>query len=293
MLETPNYINLDEVLATVNIALKEDLGGTSNANNDITAALIPEVTQAIATIITREDMVFCGRAWAESCFKQIDPTLVINWRVADGDLIAANSILLEVTGNARAILTAERCALNFIQTLSGTASTAHHYANFLDGTHTQLLDTRKTLPGLRNAQKYAVLCGGGNNHRIGLYDAFLIKENHIFACGGIMQAVAQARKTAPGKDIEVEVESLDELSQAIDAGADIVMLDNFSIELVERAVALANGRCKLEVSGNITEKDLKLLATTGVNYISSGALTKHLKAIDLSLRLALRDTQKL
>jgi nicotinate-nucleotide pyrophosphorylase (carboxylating) len=179
--------------------------------------------------------------------------------------------------------------LNFIQTLSSTATVTHHYARVLTHTNTQLLDTRKTLPGLRNAQKYAVLCGGGSNHRIGLYDAFLIKENHISACGGIAQAVSQARAMAPDKDVEVEVESLDELNCAINAGADIVMLDNFSLDLVKRAVALSAGRCKLEVSGNITEKQLKLLAATGVNYISSGALTKHINAVDLSLRLKLAE----
>lgn len=286
-LSYPNYLTQIDINATVNTALAEDLDGEVNAANDVTAALIPETTQASASVITRENLVFCGKAWAQACFSQIDATLQVEWKVADGEHVSANTELFTVSGNARAILTAERCALNFVQTLSATATITQHYCQFLQGTNTQLLDTRKTLPGLRNAQKYAVLCGGGNNHRVGLYDAFLIKENHIFACGGINQAVTQARASAPNKDIEVEVESLEELTIAIESGADIVMLDNFSVELVKQAVALAAGRCKLEVSGNITEKQLKLLASTGVNYISSGALTKHINAVDLSLRLKL------
>ena len=285
----PDYLNQDDIISTVNIALSEDLNGNVDAAGDITAALIAEGTQAVASVITRESMTFCGQAWAQCCFTQIDPFLRIDWKVFDGQQVSANTQLFSVSGSARSILTAERSALNFIQTLSSTATMTHHYARILMHTNTQLLDTRKTLPGLRNAQKYAVLCGGGSNHRIGLYDAFLIKENHISACGGIAQAVSQARAMAPDKDVEVEVESLDELDCAINAGADIVMLDNFSLDLVKQAVALSAGRCKLEVSGNITEKQLKLLAATGVNYISSGALTKHINAVDLSLRLKLTE----
>lgn len=287
MISTPKYLNDSDIVNAVNAALAEDLGGEINPSNDITALLIPDTTQASASVITRDDMIFCGKAWAQACFTLIDPSIELQWQVQDGDRVKGNSQLFRVQGNARTILTAERCALNFIQTLSATATSAHHYSQYLIGTNTQLLDTRKTLPGLRNAQKYAVLCGGATNHRIGLHDAFLIKENHIFACGGIGQAVAQARKMAPNRPVEVEVESIQELNIAIEAGADIVMLDNFSIALVEEAVALNAGRCKLEVSGNITEKQLKLLGGTGVNYISSGALTKHIKAIDLSLRLTL------
>lgn len=283
----PPYLNTAEIKANVSLALAEDLGGELRPENDITASLIPKSTKARASVITRQDMIFCGQAWATECFKQIDPSINLQWNVADGDHVKANAELFSLIGNARAILTAERCALNFIQTLSATATVTNHYSQLLLGSDTQLLDTRKTLPGLRNAQKYAVLCGGGNNHRVGLYDAFLIKENHILACGGIEQAVSQAQSINPNKDVEIEVESLDELSVAIKAGADIVMLDNFSVDLVKQAVELNAGRCKLEVSGNITVKQLKLLADTGVNYISSGALTKHIDAIDLSLRLKL------
>lgn len=268
-------------------ALTEDLGGAPDAKADITANLIPAAHQATATIITRENCVICGVAWAQMAFSLVEDSIEQVWHVKDGDEIAADTTLVSLTGSARALLTAERTALNFLQLLSGTATETAYYASLLVNSDTRILDTRKTIPGLRLAQKYAVACGGGKNHRIGLFDAFLIKENHIIACGGIPQAVASAKTSAPGKPVEVEVENLDELQQAIDAGADIVMLDNFSNEQIQRAVSLTQKRCKLEVSGNITAKRLSSLALLGVDYISSGALTKHVKAIDLSLRINL------
>lgn len=268
-------------------ALAEDLGGTPEASADITANLIPADHQATATIITREDCVVCGVAWAQLAFSLVDSSIEQSWQVADGDKISADSVLVSLKGPARALLTAERTALNFLQLLSGTATETAFYASLLAGSDTRILDTRKTIPGLRLAQKYAVACGGGKNHRIGLFDAFLIKENHIMACGGIAQAVSTAKTQAPGKPVEVEVESLEELHQAIDAGADIVMLDNFTNEQIQRAVSLTQKRCKLEVSGNITAERLSSLALLGVDYISSGALTKHVKAVDLSLRINL------
>lgn len=271
----------------VSLALIEDLGGELNAHNDITANLIDESENATATIITREQCVICGVAWVEQAFALIDERLELVWQVKDGDTVAADTTLLTLTGSARAILTAERVALNFLQTLSATATVTASYAKLLAGSNTKILDTRKTLPGLRMAQKYAVHCGGGQNHRIGLFDAFLIKENHIFSCGSIEKAISRAKEMKPGKPVEVEVESLEELQQALLAGADIVMLDNFTNEQIQKAVALTQGQCKLEVSGNITDERLSSLATLGVDYISSGALTKNVKAIDLSLRVNL------
>lgn len=271
----------------VSLALIEDLGGELNAHNDITANLIDESENATATIITREQCVICGVAWVEQAFALIDEHLELVWQVKDGDTVAADTTLLTLTGSARAILTAERVALNFLQTLSATATVTASYAKLLAGSNTKILDTRKTLPGLRMAQKYAVHCGGGQNHRIGLFDAFLIKENHIFSCGSIEKAISRAKEMKPGKPVEVEVESLEELQQALLAGADIVMLDNFTNEQIQKAVALTQGQCKLEVSGNITDERLSSLATLGVDYISSGALTKNVKAIDLSLRVNL------
>ena len=235
-------------------------------------------------MITREDCIFCGKDIIIEVFKQVDPTVQVSVLVNDGDLVTANSTLFTAKGSARAILTAERTALNFVQTLSGTATTTAHYVKELSGTTTQLLDTRKTIPGLRALQKYAVKCGGGANHRIGLFDAFLIKENHIAACGGIEKAVAQAKLNHPSKPVEVEVESQQELKQAIDAGADIIMLDNFSVEQIKQAVILTNKRAKLEVSGNMTLETLKTYSQAGVDFISSGALTKNLQSIDLSMR---------
>ena len=268
----------------VTLALDEDLNYQTAADGDITAQLIPQNEQASAKVITREDCIFCGKDIIIEVFKQVDPTVQVSVLVNDGDVVTANSTLFTAKGSARAILTAERTALNFVQTLSGTATTTAHYVKELSGTTTQLLDTRKTIPGLRALQKYAVKCGGGENHRIGLFDAFLIKENHIAACGGIEKAVAQAKLNHPSKPVEVEVESLQELKQAIDAGADIIMLDNFSVEQIKQAVVLTNKRAKLEVSGNMTLATLKTYSQAGVDFISSGALTKNLQSIDLSMR---------
>ncbi|MFP3351544.1 carboxylating nicotinate-nucleotide diphosphorylase [Pseudoalteromonas sp. SIMBA_153] len=268
----------------VTLALDEDLNYQSAKQGDITAQLIPQAEQANAKVITREDCIFCGKDLIIEVFKQVDPSVVINICVNDGDFVSANSTLFTASGSARAILTAERTALNFVQTLSGTATTTAHYVKELSGTSTQLLDTRKTIPGLRALQKYAVKCGGGANHRIGLFDAFLIKENHIAACGGINNAVAQAKLNHADKPIEVEVESFDELEQAINAGADIIMLDNFNPEQIRQAVSITNKRAKLEVSGNMTLETLKAYSQAGVDFISSGALTKNLQSIDLSMR---------
>ena len=268
----------------VTLALDEDLNNQSAEQGDITAQLIPQAEQANAKVITREDCIFCGKDLIIEVFKQVDPSVVVNICVNDGDFVSANSTLFTASGSARAILTAERTALNFVQTLSGTATTTAHYVKELSGTSTQLLDTRKTIPGLRALQKYAVKCGGGANHRIGLFDAFLIKENHIAACGGINNAVTQAKLNHADKPIEVEVESFDELEQAINAGADIIMLDNFSPEQIRQAVSITNKRAKLEVSGNMTLETLKAYSQAGVDFISSGALTKNLQSIDLSMR---------
>ena len=283
-----------DITATVTWALKEDLGvydeQIPSVNQDITAMLIPENEQAVATVITREDCIVCGVAWVNEVFAQLDISLdeqqktKITWFVNDGEMVKANTTLFELDGNARTLLTGERTALNFLQTLSGTATLTSQYVQELAGTNTKLLDTRKTLPGLRSAQKYAVLCGGGVNHRIGLFDAFLIKENHIAACGGIAQAVATAKQNHSDKTVEVEVESMDELQQALDAGADIIMLDNFTPAMIEQAVTATRGKAKLEVSGNMTIEILQEYTKAGVDFISSGALTKHVKAVDLSMR---------
>lgn len=270
----------DDIRTAVTAALAEDI-----ASGDITAQLIPAENQAKAQVITREDCIFCGKAWVNEVFQQLDPRVVIDWQVEDGDSVDANSTLFTLKGNARSLLTGERAALNFVQTLSGTATISHHYALQVAHTKVKLLDTRKTIPGLRTAQKYAVTCGGCHNHRIGLYDAFLIKENHIAACGGIANAVARAQQIAPGKPVELEVETFDELDQALQAGADIIMLDNFSIEDMKKAVAVTAKRAKLEASGNINQQTLIATAETGVDFISIGALTKHCKAVDLSMRI--------
>jgi nicotinate-nucleotide pyrophosphorylase (carboxylating) len=264
----------------VTTALAEDIG-----SGDITAQLIPATQQANATVITREDCVFCGRDWVIEVFAQLDKDVVIEWHIEDGESAPANSTLFSLSGNARSLLTGERAALNFVQTLSGTATISRYYANLVAHTQVKLLDTRKTLPGLRDAQKYAVAAGGCHNHRIGLYDAFLIKENHITACGSITAAVTAARIIAPNKPVEVEVENLAELEQALTANADIIMLDNFTQEDMRKAVAINKGRAKLEASGNVTELTLPLIAETGVDFISIGALTKHCKAVDLSMRI--------
>ena len=277
---------IDQTLITqlVKQALDEDLNYQSAAEGDITAALIPQEQQANAYVITREDCVFVGKALIEEVFNQVDPSVEVEVLVADGYKVAANTRLFTATGSARAILTAERTALNFVQSLSGTATTTAKYVDMLAGTETKLLDTRKTIPGLRALQKYAVKCGGGVNHRIGLFDAYLIKENHIAACGGINNAVSAARNNHPDKPVEVEVENLDELQQALDAGSDIIMLDNFSVSDIQQAVTITAGRAKLEVSGNMTIETLSTYAQAGVDFISSGALTKHLQSIDLSMR---------
>ncbi|WP_114192738.1 carboxylating nicotinate-nucleotide diphosphorylase [Edaphovirga cremea] len=265
-------------------ALREDLGGEVDAERDLTAQLLPADKQASATVITREDGIFCGERWMNEVFIQLGNKVTVKWHVKDGDPVVANQTLCELAGSARVLLTGERTALNFVQTLSGVATEVSHYVALLEGTKTRLLDTRKTLPGLRTALKYAVLCGGGSNHRLGLADAFLIKENHIIASGSIKQAVEKAFWLRADVPVEVEVETLDELQQALDASADIIMLDNFSVEMMRAAVALTQGRAKLEVSGNVTEKTLREFAETGVDYISVGALTKHIRAMDLSMR---------
>ncbi|MGC0993567.1 carboxylating nicotinate-nucleotide diphosphorylase [Pantoea agglomerans] len=269
---------------SVALALKEDLGGEIDADRDITAQLLPADTQADAQVITREAGVFCGKRWVEEVFIQLGSHATLIWHVEDGDQIEADQLLFEIEGPARLLLTAERTALNFVQTLSGVATEVSRYAALLAGSQTQLLDTRKTLPGLRTALKYAVLCGGGSNHRLGLSDAYLIKENHIIASGSIRQAVERAQWLQPDVPVEVEVESLEELRQALEAETDIVMLDNFSLEAMRAAVELNQGRALLEVSGNVTETTLPQIALTGVDYVSVGALTKHVRALDLSMR---------
>ena len=266
-------------------ALGEDLGGEANADNDLTAQLLPQDKDARATVITREAGIFCGQRWLDEVFTQLaGDKITVKWYVKDGDSVSENQTLCELSGSARMLLTGERTALNFVQTLSGVATEVNQYVKRLAGTKTQLLDTRKTLPGLRTALKYAVLCGGGSNHRLGLADAFLIKENHIIACGSIKAAVERALWIHADVPVEVEVESLDELQQALDAGADIIMLDNFTVPMMREGVALTAGRALLEVSGNVTEKTLREFAETGVDYISVGALTKHVRAMDLSMR---------
>lgn len=269
---------------SVALALKEDLGGEIDADRDITAQLLPADTQADAQVITREAGVFCGKRWVEEVFIQLGSHATLIWHVEDGDQIEADQLLFEIEGPARLLLTAERTALNFVQTLSGVATEVSRYVALLAGSQTQLLDTRKTLPGLRTALKYAVLCGGGSNHRLGLSDAYLIKENHIIASGSIRQAVERAQWLQPDVPVEVEVESLEELRQVLEAEADIVMLDNFSLEAMRAAVELNQGRALLEVSGNVTETTLPQIALTGVDYVSVGALTKHVRALDLSMR---------
>lgn len=272
LLEQSIQINIQQ-------ALQEDIGA-----GDITALLTPEDEQASAAVISRDSMVLAGQPWVNALIQAFDPSVQVTWLKSDGERVAPNEVFLKLAGSARSLLTVERPALNFVQTLSAVATKTAEYAAQLDGLHTRLLDTRKTLPGLRIAQKYAVAIGGGQNHRLGLFDAFLIKENHIMAAGGIAQAVAKARSIAPGKPVEVEVETWDELDQALAAQADIVMLDNFSQQQMIDAVKHAAGRCKLEASGNITIANLREVASTGVDYISMGALTKDLKAVDLSMR---------
>jgi nicotinate-nucleotide pyrophosphorylase (carboxylating) len=275
-----HLLSAEDITKQVSQALLEDVGA-----GDITAQLISADATSSARIITREGGVFVGKAWVIEVFKQLDPSVAINFAVQDGDRLEPNQTLYTLNGSSRSLLTGERAALNFVQMLSGTATTCRRYADMVEGTSVKILDTRKTIPLFRNAQKYAVSCGGCFNHRVGLYDAFLIKENHIAACGGIQQAVSRAHDIAPGKPVEVEVEDLHEYQEALDAGTDIIMLDNFSLADLRTAVAMNNGRAKLEASGNVTDKTLRPIAETGVDFISIGALTKDVKALDLSMRM--------
>ena len=260
-------------------ALKEDIG-----DGDITAELIPADNISLATVISREDCVFCGLDWFEETYRQIDDEILIDRCVDDGDQVKAGQVLCTISGSSQNIVSGERTALNFVQTLSATATISKKYATEIENTRTKVLDTRKTLPGLRMAQKYAVSCGGCENHRLGLFDAFLIKENHINACDGIQNAVKGARFYNPELSIEVEVENLEELQQAIDAGTDRVLLDNFDIETLKKAVGICKGKIISEASGNVTLETIHEIASTGVDFISTGALTKDIKAIDLSMR---------
>lgn len=274
----------EEINRNVSAALAEDVGA-----GDLTASLVPGERRVKATVISREAGVLCGTAWFDECVRRCDPTAKVTWQGADGDRIAANQLLCEIEGNGRALLTAERSALNFLQLLSAVASKVRIYADAIAGTRAQVVDTRKTLPGLRIAQKYAVRAGGGGNHRLALWDAILIKENHIHAAGGIAQAMAAAKQVAEqAKDrckfIQIEVESLDELNQALDAGATMILLDNFSLDMMRDASRINAGRAILEASGNVTLETIRGIAETGVDRISVGALTKDVKALDLSMR---------
>ncbi|HIV55931.1 MAG TPA: carboxylating nicotinate-nucleotide diphosphorylase [Candidatus Anaerobiospirillum stercoravium] len=274
----------DDIKVSVELALKEDLGGKVDESLDVTAQLIPADHINEATVITREPGVFCGKAWVEEVYRQLGGNVTITWFVNDGDEIKENQELFHLKGNARTMLTAERTTLNFVQTLSGVASVVHQYVKAMGETKTHLLDTRKTVPGLRTALKYAVTVGGGHNHRIGLFDMYLIKENHIMACGGITAAVNKARELNQGIKVEVEVENLDELREALAAKAEIIMLDNFKFEDMIEAVKITNGQAKLEISGNVNIDTIGRFASTGVDFISVGALTKNVKALDLSMR---------
>src|SRR5512139_1563404 len=319
-------LNVEQVLSDVARALEEDLGGplpnprqsvlaqpcpplplageggereagegasvalrAPTAINDLTAQLIPAEQTARARVITREAAVIAGRPWFDACYRTFDPACVIDWRASEGDAVAAGSTLVEISGNARALLTAERPSLNFLQTLSAVATATRPYVDAVRGTHAAILDTRKTLPGLRIAEKYAVRVGGGQNQRIGLYDGILIKENHIAAAGGIAPVLQAALKLAAGKvSVQIEVETLDQLREALAAGATLILLDNFSLGAMREAVALTAGRAQLEASGNITLATVRAVAETGVDRISVGSLTKHIRAVDLSMRI---DTQ--
>jgi len=274
---------LEGLSATVAAALAEDIG-----TGDATARLIATDTRATATVITREAAVQAGQPWFDEVFRQIDPAVRINWHHRDGGALEADTIVCELEGAARSLVTGERTALNFLQTLSGTATTTREHVRALAGTRTRLLDTRKTLPGLRRAQKYAVRCGGGYNHRAGLYDGVLIKENHIAAAGSVTAAIAAVRAAGVLLPIEVEVERLDQIEPALTAGADMLLLDNFSFDLMREAVQLAAGRVRLEASGGFALADLAAVGATGVDFVSVGSLTKHLRATDLSMRIVTR-----
>ncbi len=267
----------------VSFALQEDLG-----QGDITAELIPEELQTTAHVICREPAILCGQAWFDEVFRQLDTDINIQWHMDDACHVETDARICSLQGPARPILTGERTALNFLQTLSATATTTRSYVDAVAGTNTSILDTRKTLPGFRSAQRYAVTCGGGSNHRMGLYDAILIKENHIVAAGTIEHAVSDARHMHPGITVEVETEDLQELEEAIHAGADVIMLDNFDIDAMREAIALNKGRAKLEASGNVSLGSIRDIAMTGVDFISIGALTKHINAVDFSMRIEAR-----
>lgn len=267
------------IRANVQAALDEDVG-----SGDLTAALVPADARADATIICREPAVLCGCAWFDAVFAALDGAIQVQWHAQDGDRVQTNQTLCRLQGPARALLTGERTALNLLQTLSGTATAAHRYADALAHSRTRLLDTRKTIPGLREAQKYAVRAGGGHNHRMGLYDGILIKENHIMAAGSIGAAVTKAR-AGTSVAIEVEVENLDQVDEALIAGADILLLDNFDLDGLREAVARTAGRAKLEASGGVTLDNIEAIASSGVDYISVGAITKHVRAVDLSMRI--------
>ena len=282
MTQPPRFAPPADTLIESDIAraFAEDLG-----EGDATASLLSDKAHVTARLTCRDDAVIAGIPWFDACMRRMDPAIYLRWHVADGDRVEANSVIAEINGNARAVLSAERTALNFLQLLSGTATITATYVAAVAGTRVRVLDTRKTVPGLRLAQKYAVRCGGGHNHRIGLYDAMLVKENHIVAAGSISAAVAAGRRLHPSLLLEVEVETLDELQQAIDAGVDRIMLDNFSLPLMREAVAIVAGRIPLEISGNVDLSTIGDYARTGVDFISVGALTKHVRAVDLSLRL--------
>jgi nicotinate-nucleotide pyrophosphorylase (carboxylating) len=271
-----------QIAADVERVFAEDLGP-----GDATAELLPAEAHADAQLTCREAAVIAGTAWFDACFRRLDPAVRIDWQVSDGQRAAPGAVICNLSGHARSLVSAERSALNFLQLLSGTATITADYVAAVAGTATRILDTRKTVPGLRLAQKYAVRCGGGHNHRIGLYDAILVKENHIIAAGSIAAAAHAARRLHPKLLLEVEVENLDELTQALDAGVDRIMLDNFSLPLMIEAVRQTAGRVPLEVSGNVTLDTIGEFARTGVDFISVGALTKHVRAVDLSLRLRL------
>jgi nicotinate-nucleotide pyrophosphorylase (carboxylating) len=282
MLMNKAFENTAELSNEIARFIAEDVG-----SGDLTALIIPEFQQATASVITREDMILCGRIWFEAVFSYLDQQTVIDWQVSEGDKVKAGATLCRLSGNARTLLTGERAALNLLQTLSATATLAQRYAQAVEGLNVRVLDTRKTLPGLRQAQKYAVRCGGCHNHRSGLYDGILIKENHILAAGSIASALEKARALNSGVPIEVEVETLDELDQALAANAERVLLDNFSLEQLGAAVARNARRAKLEVSGNVNLDNIRSIAETGVDFISIGALTKNVQAIDLSMRIIL------
>ena len=279
-----NTPNPTEIAESVKLALAEDVG-----SGDVTADLIAAATISRATVITREDAILCGTAWFNEVFRQVNPSIQITWHYQEGDQVKANTVLCDIKGNARGMLTAERSALNFLQTLSGTATATRCYVELIAHTSCRILDTRKTLPGLRNAQKYAVRCGGGVNHRIGLYDRVLIKENHIMAAGSITAAVAQARRLHPIIKVEVETEGLKELAEATAANADIIMLDDYPMETLREAVKITAGRIPLEASGGVNLDTVKAIAETGVDFISVGSITKHVRAVDLSMRFELQD----